>query len=87
MRSEGRMVKEGVQALKFVKVRAGTVNKMRELEVLKEGLREAGGEERQNDHDHGTGGEVMQGLYARFQTEPYVPDPIVDVSGLFFRAG
>lgn len=76
MRSEGRMVREGVQALKLAKVRAGTVNKMRELEVLKEELREAGGEGNQNGH--GTGGEVMQGLYARFQTEPYVPDPIVD---------
>lgn len=28
------MVREGVQALKLAKVRAGTVNKMRELEVL-----------------------------------------------------
>jgi xeroderma pigmentosum group C-complementing protein len=42
MRSEGRAVKEGMQPLKFNKVRAGTVNRMRELEVLKDGLREAG---------------------------------------------
>lgn len=27
-----------------------------------------------------TGGEIMQGLYARNQTELYVPDPVVDVS-------
>jgi xeroderma pigmentosum group C-complementing protein len=80
MRSEGRAVKEGLQPLKFNKVRAGTVNRMRELEILKDGLREAG---------EGSGptpaeSEVMQGLYARSQTEPYVPDPVVDVRDLTF---
>jgi xeroderma pigmentosum group C-complementing protein len=78
MRSEGRAVKEGMQPLKFNKVRAGTVNRMRELEILKDGLRDAG-------EGSGTGpaeGEVMQGLYGRSQTEPYVPDPVVDVRDL-----
>ncbi|KAF5377814.1 hypothetical protein D9615_006671 [Tricholomella constricta] len=71
MRSEGRVVKEGCQALKMVKIRAGTINRMRELEVLKDELREAG--------DAGTSvGETMQGLYARNQTEPYMPDPVVN---------
>jgi xeroderma pigmentosum group C-complementing protein len=70
MRNEGRTIKTGEQPLKMVKVRAGTVNKLRELEVLKEaGVK-----------DEGNSGEVMQGLYARSQTEPYIPDPVVDVS-------
>jgi xeroderma pigmentosum group C-complementing protein len=69
-------VKEGTQPLKFNKVRAGTVNRMRELEILKDGLREAG------SGTTPTEGEVMQGLYARSQTEPYVPDPVVDVRDL-----
>ncbi|KAG5646006.1 hypothetical protein DXG03_004608 [Asterophora parasitica] len=68
LRSEGRMVKTGCQALKMVKIRSGTINRMRELEVMKDELKEAG-----------ASGETMQGLYARNQTEPYRPDPVVDV--------
>ncbi|KAG5337956.1 hypothetical protein C0989_008578 [Termitomyces sp. Mn162] len=71
MRSEGRMVKEGSQPLKMVKVRAGTINRMRELEVMKDELREAG------EPSMGVG-ETMQGLYARRQTELYKPDPVID---------
>lgn len=74
MRSEGRMIKEGSQPLKMVKIRAGTINRMRELEVRKDELKEAG--------DSGNIGETMQGLYSRSQTEPYKPDPVVDV-GVF----
>ncbi len=70
MRSEGRTIKAGEQPLKMVKIRASTVNKSRELEVL----REAG-----TSGEGGSSAEVMQGLYARTQTEPYVPDPIVNV--------
>ncbi|KAG6885649.1 hypothetical protein C0993_011783 [Termitomyces sp. T159_Od127] len=70
MRSEGRMVKEGSQPLKMVKIRAGTINRMRELEVMKDELKEAG--------EPGSIGEAMQGLYARSQTEPFKPDPVVD---------
>lgn len=72
--------------MKMVKIRAGTVNRMRELEVLRDELRVAG----EGDDGQGTGSgagatansgsEVMQGLYAFSQTEPYVPDPVVDVS-------
>ncbi|KAG6898421.1 hypothetical protein C0992_004132 [Termitomyces sp. T32_za158] len=70
MRSEGRMVKEGSQPLKMVKIRAGTINRMRELEVMKDELKEAG--------EPGSIGETMQGLYARSQTEPFKPDPVID---------
>ncbi|KAF9448723.1 Rad4-domain-containing protein [Macrolepiota fuliginosa MF-IS2] len=69
MRSEGRTVKAGEQPLKMIKVRAGTVNKLRELEVLKEAGASGKGE---------PPGEAMQGLYARSQTESYVPDPVID---------
>lgn len=72
MRSEGRAVKEGCQALKFVKARAGTIGRMRELEVMKDGLKEAG--------EQIGASEAMQGLYARHQTEMYKPDPVVNVS-------
>ncbi|KAL0961481.1 hypothetical protein HGRIS_006423 [Hohenbuehelia grisea] len=67
MRSEGRVVRAGAQAVKMVKVRAGTVGRMRELESLKE----AGS-------GTGDGAEPMQGLYSLNQTEDYVPDPVVD---------
>ncbi|KAL4261573.1 XPC family protein [Pleurotus pulmonarius] len=64
LRSEGRVVKAGCQPLKMVKARSGTVNKLREIETLKTA---------------GAGnGEVMQGLYARGQTEVYVPPPVID---------
>ncbi|KAF9465269.1 hypothetical protein BDZ94DRAFT_1160286 [Collybia nuda] len=78
MRSEGRIVKEGCQALKFVKVRAGTVGKMRELEVLKDELRAAGESSKDGLNGNTPSGEIMQGLYSRKQTESYVPDPVVD---------
>lgn len=64
--------------MKMVKLRPGTVNRMRELEVLKDELNVAG-EDRPNG-EGSSGREIMQGLYAFSQTEPYVPDPVVDVS-------
>ncbi|PFH49962.1 hypothetical protein AMATHDRAFT_194065 [Amanita thiersii Skay4041] len=81
MRSEGRSVRPGCQPLKLVKFRAGTINKMRELEMLREAGSSAQGS-RQNegvaaDGDAG-GSEIMQGLYSRSQTELYIPDPVVD---------
>lgn len=75
MRNEGRTIKTGEQPLKMVKVRAGTVNKLRELEVLKE----AGGS------GEGNSGDAMQGFYARLQTELYIPDPVVDVSRFYIH--
>ena len=61
--------------MKMVKMRAGTVNRMRELEVLKDELKVAG-----NEGPSSAAGDIMQGLYAYSQTEPYVPDPVIDVS-------
>ncbi|KAJ6583977.1 hypothetical protein DFH09DRAFT_1260163 [Mycena vulgaris] len=89
MRSEGRQVKEGEQPLKLVKMRATTIWRMREVEVLREGLRVAGEQAEVEAAANGdepdatqTGkepeNEVMQGLYALSQTEPYVPAPVVD---------
>ncbi|KAF8628657.1 hypothetical protein AX15_003788 [Amanita polypyramis BW_CC] len=69
MRTEGRTVKTGCQPLKMIKLRASTVSKIREVEVLREAGSGEGGS---------GGGEAMQGLYARSQTEPFVPDPVVD---------
>ncbi|KAF8073973.1 hypothetical protein FPV67DRAFT_1606155 [Lyophyllum atratum] len=71
MRSEGRTVKEGEQPLKMVKIRAGTISRMRELEVMKDELKAAG-------EPGASVEETMQGLYARSQTEQYKPDPIIN---------
>jgi hypothetical protein len=82
MRNTGRTVIAGEQPMKMVKIRAGTINRMRELEVLKDDLRVAGSDG-PNGHDEGpssAAGEIMQGLYGYSQTEPYVPDPVIDVS-------
>ncbi|CAK5283922.1 unnamed protein product [Mycena citricolor] len=68
MRSEGRQVKPGEQPIKFVKMRPSTLSRRRELEVLRDGLPTAG---------EGTAPDIMQGTYARFQTELYVPEPII----------
>lgn len=54
---------------------------MRELEILKDELRDAG--EPGSLNGNAPGGELMQGLYSRKQTELYVPDPVVDVSDYF----
>ncbi len=76
MRNMGRAVRAGEQPMKMAKVRAGTVNRMREVEALKDELRVAG-----DDGDApNSGPEVLQGLYAYSQTEPYIPEPVVDVS-------
>lgn len=72
MRTEGRTIQPGSQPLKMIKLRSSTVGKMREVEVL----REAG-----SGGGHAAGAsDVMQGLYARSQTEKFVPDPVIDVS-------
>lgn len=70
IRTEGRTVKSGCQPLKMAKLRASTVGKRREVEVLREAGPGSGD----------PGSDVMQGLYARLQTEPFVPNPVVDVS-------
>jgi hypothetical protein len=71
MRS-GRVVQAGEQPLKYVKQRAATLNRRRELEI-RAGAEGANGS-----------GEVMQGLYAEMQTEIYVPPPVIDVRFLSF---
>ncbi|PPQ80442.1 hypothetical protein CVT25_001769 [Psilocybe cyanescens] len=78
IRNTGRTVKSGEQPMKMVKIRAGTVNRMRELEVLKDELNVAGHDGPNGEGSSNSGGEVMQGLYAFSQTEPYVPDPVID---------
>jgi len=79
MRSEGRRVKMGELPLKMGKARAGTVTKLREIEMVREEVRMKGeGEDGDGEKD------VMQGLYARSQTEVYVSDPVIDVSFFFF---
>lgn len=67
---EGRVISMGQQPLKRVKARATTIERKRMLEATK-------------THDQE---EEQQGLYANWQTEPYVPDPVVDVRALPFCA-
>lgn len=71
MRQEGRRVIIGNPPLKIIKARPGTINKQREVELMKEGIRDAG----RGVEDL----EMTQGLYARSQTELYIPPPLVDV--------
>lgn len=62
------MISMGQQPLKRVKARATTIERKRMLEVAK-----ADGQE-----------EELQGLYAKWQTELYVPEPVIDVRALPF---
>jgi xeroderma pigmentosum group C-complementing protein len=62
--------------MKWVKQRASTVNKRREIEMaLERGRGERAGEPSSGVSEE----EVMQGLYAESQTELYIPEPIIDV--------
>lgn len=77
MRS-GRRIREGCQPMKWVKQRASTVNRRREIEMALERGRED--KERLGESSSAAGEEeVLQGLYAESQTELYIPAPIVDV--------
>ena len=77
MRS-GRKIREGCQPMKWVKQRASTVNRKREIEMALERGREE--KEKAGESSSGVGEEdVMQGLYAENQTELYVPEPIIGV--------
>ena len=64
----GRVVIEGEQAMKLVKIRAVTVGRKRALGIAGEG---------QGVDSEGDG--VMQGLYSEEQTELYRPPPVVNV--------
>ncbi|KAH9876770.1 hypothetical protein IAQ61_002130 [Plenodomus lingam] len=59
---EGRAIRQGEQPLKFVKMRAVTVARKREIE----------------ERERVEGGKVQQGLYSKSQTDWIIPDPIVD---------
>ena len=65
---EGRIISMGQQPLKRVKARATTIERKRMLEMAKTDDQE----------------EDQQGLYAKWQTEPYVPEPVIDVRALPF---
>jgi xeroderma pigmentosum group C-complementing protein len=68
--------------MKWVKQRASTVSRRREIEMMLERGREE--RDRAGEPSSGVGEEeVMQGLYAESQTELYKPDPIVDVRCTF----
>lgn len=83
MRS-GRKIREGCQPMKWVKQRASTVNRRREIEMTLEREREE--RERAGQPSSGVGEEeVLQGLYAESQTELYVPEPIVDVRSVLYQ--
>ncbi|KIK96449.1 hypothetical protein PAXRUDRAFT_138437 [Paxillus rubicundulus Ve08.2h10] len=65
---QGRVIRQGAQPMKMVKQRAVTVSRQREMEVALE---------RANADGHACPDEdVMQGLYARSQTELYKPGAI-----------
>jgi xeroderma pigmentosum group C-complementing protein len=70
---QGYKIKEGAQPMKMIKQRAVTINKKRAVEVA---LADQNGD----GSGEGNEGGLMQGLYARGQTELYIPPPVVGVS-------
>jgi hypothetical protein len=74
---QGYKIKEGAQPMKMIKQRAVTINKRRAVEMA---LAEQSG-----DNGEGNEGGLMQGLYAKNQTELYIPPPVVDVSFSFLQ--
>lgn len=71
LRTSGRTIRPGAQPLKLGKVRAATLNKRRAVEMAASEAAASGQEPSESS--------LTQGLYARFQTEPFVADPVVDV--------
>ena len=69
---QGHKIKEGAQPMKTIKQRAVTINKRRAVEMA---LSEQNGD----GSGEGNEGGLMQGLYAKNQTELYIPPPVVDV--------
>lgn len=70
---QGYKIKQGAQPMKMIKQRAVTINKRRAVEMA---LAEQNG----NENEEGNEGGLMQGLYAKNQTELYIPPPVVNVS-------
>ena len=69
---QGYRIKEGAQPMKMIKQRAVTINKRRAVEMA---LAEQNGDE----SGEGNEGGLMQGLYAKGQTELYIPPPVLNV--------
>lgn len=68
---QGYKIKEGAQPMKMIKQRAVTITKKRAVEMA---LTDRNGD------GSGEGNEgLMQGLYAKGQTELYIPPPVVNV--------
>lgn len=72
---QGYKIKEGAQPMKMIKQRAVTINKKRVVEMALANENGDGG-------GKGNEGGLMQGLYAKGQTELYIPPPVVNVSFL-----
>lgn len=83
---QGYKIKEGEQPMKMIKQRAVTINKKRAVEM-------ALADQNNDGSGEGNEGGMMQGLYAKGQTELYIPPPVVDVSSsyphpvIFFPVG
>jgi len=70
---QGYKIKEGAQPMKTIKQRAVTINKRRVVEMA---LANQSGDGNGEGSDDGP----TQGLYAKGQTELYIPPPVVNVS-------
>jgi xeroderma pigmentosum group C-complementing protein len=73
---QGYKIREGAQPMKTIKQRAVTINKRRAVEMA---LADKSGD----GSGEGNEGGLMQGLYARGQTELYIPPAVIDVSVSF----
>lgn len=79
----GRVIREGRQAMKWVKQRASTVSRRREIEAALE----RGREHAARIGDDGSQSEALQGMYSEAQTELYRPPPVIDVcSGTYYSS-
>ncbi|KAI0947082.1 hypothetical protein AcV7_009609 [Taiwanofungus camphoratus] len=75
---QGRKVREGAQPMKWVKQRAMTVNKQRAIEMALADRKDLAAGPDNDGEGFASEEGVMQGLYAKNQTELYTPDPVVD---------
>lgn len=76
----GRVIRTGCQAMKWVKQRASTVTRRREIEAALE----RGREDALKQGIDKPVSELLQGLYSEAQTDIYRPPPVLDVSGIVF---
>lgn len=73
---QGYKIKEGAQPMKMIRQRAVTTGKRRAVEMA---IMDQNGD----GSGEGNEGGLMQGLYAKGQTELYIPPPVIDVSFSF----